>query len=579
MKRASMVALGCGTLFVGLGISVLVMLPVENIELYVNNNNITWTDKSRKNNLGDKYYIYNDEFLVNKVTENNYLLTKEKLIDEIGPDKIKKVEIDYTGNKIHLKWDEVQDLGTDNNIWVGLYSENERQVGYSNVVNINYASGVDNYVMEIGDKSFQLSDAEFVLDRGYLASGVTMAKVYAVDNRGNKGSVTTIPLYNYNIILSKEENTINFHIDDSTQNYKYKVYINGSDKGYVSNSDELNSILIDNESPNSITKLDIKTTNNKLNATWQEVVDNGSDYLVSVEAYGLKYYNTAYSDNISLSKKSEIKGYYYCINKKESYTITDKDTFITQSNVDYKGNYGDYYFHIAAVDSVGNISQTKTEKFSLINPYVDSIENGTSGDKIDSNDSNDKDNSSNNNTVTDSFNESEYLSIINKTLFLKGNISTYTYNKAIDLLKKVDLTDLKKLKENNIKIYLTDGSAEDLYLNFVGESLKDDITGIFVWDVDKPFIIVESAYIDSSLIHEIGHAIDYVYGKGNFLSDSKSFVDIYELEKDSLFTNDVYVKSSNKEYFAESYVKFCVEPYSLKNKAPKTYKYFKDNLN
>lgn len=579
MKKASIFALGVGTLFFGVGISAMFLTPKEKIVLSIDDNHITWVDDSKKNEMGDSYYIYNDDFLVNKVKDNSYFLTKEKLIDEVGPDKIKKISINYNNEKILLNWDEANDVGTDNNIWIELYNKNEKLVSYSNKVNMNYISGVDKYILEIEKETFELYNEEFSIDRQYLKNGITMAKLYAIDKRGNKGIETTVPLYNYSIILNKENDKINFHIDDNTQDYKYKLYINDLEEGFISNVDELNSILIDTEAPNSISNVDLNITDKKLNATWQGVTDKGSIYNIMLEGYGLKYYNSAISDKVSFTKVSEVKGYYYAVNQKDNYMLTDKDSFTVLPSIDFEGKYGTYYLHVAAVDSVGNVSKTKTFKFDFIDKSLvleeseddkNSTNNniGSNGENIDENVAD-----TNNNTS-----DKQYLTIANELLVLKGNVSQSVYNKAFSLLRKINLDELIKMKNNNIKVYITTGEAEDLYESLIGTKLSENITGIFTWNVDNPFIIVESAYINSSLIHEIGHAIDYLYGGGDFVSKREDFMGIYELEKDKLIEKDDYLKSSSSEYFAEAYMKYYLNTYSLKVKAPKTYEYLKSIL-
>lgn len=587
MKKASIFALGGGVLAIGFGVSVLLFIPKEKIQLYIENNHITWTDDSGKSALGNKYYIYNDDFLVNKVTEQSYFLTKEKLIDEEGPERINKVNINYSAKSIYFTWEDVKDIGTNNNIWIALYNENEKQISYSNSVNMNYSSGVYKYILELDGEEFEVYDTAFTVDRDNLKNGITIAKLYAVDNRGNKGAISNIPLYNYNIILSKEDNLLRFHIDDSTQGYKYKAYINGEDKGFVSNEEDLNLLIVDQKAPPVVNKTNFDIKDKKINITWEEVVDEGTDYLVRLESYGLTYYNTAYSDDIKINKTTETKGYFYAINKNSKYVVTDEDTFTTRTDVDFEGEYGKYYIHLAAVDNEGNISKTSTFGFELTDPSVNNViskDDESKVENLNSATSNNNQmsgstinvNNSINNVDNDTSNaEKTATNIIEDILITKGSVSIASYNKSVNILKKVSLDILKKIDEMGIKIYLTAGEAEDLYVSLIGKSIDESISGIFVWNISKPFIIVESAYLDSTLLHEVGHAIDYVLGNGKFISEDNEFLNIYEEEKDVYFSNNEYIKNSSKEYFAESYVLFCNNPYDLKIKAPKTYQYFK----
>ena len=578
-----MFALGSGIVAIGFGLSILFFVPKEKIDLYIEDNHITWKDESGKNTLGSKYYIYNDDFLVNKVTEQSYFLTKEKLIDEEGPEKVNKVNINYTEKTIYFTWEDVKDLGTNNNIWVSLYNENEKQISYSNSVNMNYSSGVYKYILELNGEEYEIYDTEFTVERERLNSGITMAKLYAIDNRGNKGVVSNIPLYNYNIILSKEDNLLRYHIDDSTQEYKYKAYINGEEKGFISSAEDLNSLIIDKSAPSLVTNTNFDIKDKKVNITWKDVVDTGTDYLVRLESYGLTYYNTAYSDDIKINKTSETKGYFYAINKTDDYIVTDEDDFTNRTDIDFEGDYGRYYIHLAAVDNEGNLSKTSTFNFELkdlsINNIISEGDNvvndNLNGAVSDSGQVNDNVSDSGNSSV-DIDSEKTSIDIINNILIAKGSVSVSSYNKSIDILKGVSLDLLKRFDSMGIKVYITSGEAEDLYVSLMGESIDESISGIFVWNISKPFIIVETSYLDSTLLHEVGHAIDYILGKGNFVSEDKEFLSVYEEEKDIFFSSNDYVKNSSKEYFAESYVLFCNSPYNLKTEAPKTYEYFKN---
>ena len=599
MKKASVFALGGGVIAIGFGISILLFVPKEKIQLYIEDNQITWKDKSDKNTLGSKYYIYNDDFLVNKVTEQNYILPKEKLIDEEGPEKVSKVNINYTEKNIYFNWEEVKDLGTDNKIWVSLYNEQDKQISYSNTVNKNYASGVYKYIVDINGEEFEIYDErEFTVKREDLSNGITMTKLYSIDNRGNKSNITNIPLYNYNVVLSKEDNILRYHIDDNTQQYKYKAYINGEDKGFVASSEELNSLLMDKAAPSPVDRPCFVIKDKKANITWEKVVDKGTDYLVRVESYGLTYYNTAYSDDITINKTSDIKGYFYMINKSNKYVLTNEDKFTERTDIDFEGDYGTYYIHLATLDNAGNLSKTNTYMFEIKDPSInntiiedyngseDNINNSKpNGGHVSNNNGhnsgNNSGNSNNNSNNADDSNsnietDTSDVDAIHNMLITKGDVSTGAYNKAVDMLDRVSLDLLKKMDNMGIKIYITSGEAEDLYVSLMGKSLDESISGIFVWNIANPFVIVESAYLDSTLLHEIGHVIDYISGNGKFISEEDTFVNIYQEEKDILFVNNEYVKKSSKEYFAESYNLFCNNPYSLKTKALKTYEYLKE---
>lgn len=586
MKKAKIIAATSGVVVTGLAACYLLLMPKEKIELIADGNNISWINKSNKSTLGCKYYIYNDEFLVNKVTDESYLLPKEKLIDEIGPDKIQKVTINYGDKFVTVTWKDVDDLGSDNEILVELYNEKERKISYSNSVNINFASGVKKYIVEFNGEEFEIFDNTFEIKKSLLSDGITIVKVYAVDNRGNKGIVSSMPIYNYKIILSKEDELLRYHIDDTTQNYTYRAVIDGVDKGVITNSDELNELLIDDKAPGVVKDVEFNFVDKKVNANWKDVSDNGNEYIVRLEASGNSYFNSAYSDDMKVERNSGLKGYYYAINKSSSYVVTNEDIFIDKSDIDFNSEYGDYYLHVASVDNSDNISKTTSFKFTVKDPTIIEEDKDSKNDANKDTSSNDNDNTistggnnsnnnegSNSNQSSESNTEKSKENMIKEILVTNGSVSTTNYNKAVDIISKLPYSVVESINNQGAKIYITSGEAEDLYKNLTGKEI-DSITGVFLYGTGNLVVISEVSYMDSSLLHEIGHMIDYILGNNSFKSSTNEFNEIYLEEKDTLFT-DKYAKSSTYEYFAESFAMYYNDNYKLRVKAPKTYNYIK----
>ena len=72
----------------------------------------------------------------------------------------------------------------------------------------------------------------------------------------------------------------------------------------------------------------------------------------------------------------------YAINKNNKYILTDKDKFTERTDIDFEGDYGKYYIHLASLDNDGNLSKTNTYVFELQDP---SINNSIIEDYISSN--------------------------------------------------------------------------------------------------------------------------------------------------------------------------------------------------
>lgn len=589
IKKAGIIALGCGILTVGVTTGISLSLPREEITLSIEGNKISWIDKSSSNLLDSFYHIYNDEFLVNKITERSYLLNEEKLIDEIGPNKIKKVNIVYNGDTVDFEWDDVEDLGTDNNLKIGLYDKNDSLKAFSNVIKKNYSSGVAKYIVEFKGDEYEVWDNKFSIKISDLKDGITTVKLYGIDNRGNKGAISSIPFYNYKIILSKEHDYLRFNIDDVTQKYLYKAIINGKDAGEIFNNEDLNAFIVDNKSPKAPKDIKIISSDKITNMAWAESVDIGNSYNVKVIGSGLNYYNNVSSDEVSIEKKSGVKGYYYSINKEKNYVVTNRDTFTNKCDVDHMGEYGSYYFHIAAVDNDGNISKTNTYRFEKRDSSLNVDNSGTNSSNNSNSNSNGSGNSNNgngnniqitppSNTVTEEIEsalDKKVKSIIKKV----GNVTDYSFNKSVSILKLLPENTIDYMSSREIYVYITTGEAETLYKTFTGKESEDSITGAFVWGGYTTAVICETAYMDSTLLHELGHAFDYISGNGVLISSSNEFKNIYSEEKDSLFPSDEYANSSENEYFSESFSMYYKDYRQLKNNAPKTYEFLKRYLN
>ena len=79
----------------------------------------------------------------------------------------------------------------------------------------------------------------------------------------------------------------------------------------------------------------------------------------------------------------------------------------------------------------------------------------------------------------------------------------------------------------------------------------------------------------SIVLHEVGHSIDYLMPDylGFSSEEDKEFINIYKKEKDILYNDNSYPRSTPAEYFAEAFQDYFINRMSLMEKAPLTYKY------
>ena len=84
------------------------------------------------------------------------------------------------------------------------------------------------------------------------------------------------------------------------------------------------------------------------------------------------------------------------------------------------------------------------------------------------------------------------------------------------------------------------------------------------------------------LLHEIGHMIDYEVRK-SFISGSMAFMKIYQHEKMHFCNMESYLyeyyTKDEREYFAESFREYVLEPLKLKSIAPNTFDFIDKYVN
>lgn len=77
---------------------------------------------------------------------------------------------------------------------------------------------------------------------------------------------------------------------------------------------------------------------------------------------------------------------------------------------------------------------------------------------------------------------------------------------------------------------------------------------------------------EENVLHEIGHILDIFNNNEHYWSATSEFQDIFEMEHEYANYDDYLVQDSN-EYFAESFLDYCLDPDMLRCKRPKTFEY------
>ena len=96
------------------------------------------------------------------------------------------------------------------------------------------------------------------------------------------------------------------------------------------------------------------------------------------------------------------------------------------------------------------------------------------------------------------------------------------------------------------------------------------------------YVKKNSALLDLTLYHEIGHMYDFKYYTFKCLSESDEFMDIFESERMNFktFHSDLdYFRASPEEYFAQAFAEYVKHPRRLKRYCPRTYDYINKYVN
>ena len=124
------------------------------------------------------------------------------------------------------------------------------------------------------------------------------------------------------------------------------------------------------------------------------------------------------------------------------------------------------------------------------------------------------------------------------------------------------------------KILLTDKDISNTYY-------KDYNFGsvIGIHDARKNIVYISNSKyaIDNALIHEFGHVLDSLT---DWSSMKGAFSDIFYTEKDTfeVYSVDNHYKTNEREFFAEVFQQFILEPDSCKSSAPQSYDFIKNKI-
>jgi len=526
----------------------------ETIYVICSEKKITWEFKDEKAIKNGCFVLYRNGKEVYRGDEFEYI--NPYLEDIEKPESIEDISLIYERDKIILDWEEPADKGTDNSLEVYFINRLGMKIFRSNELVYNYSSGISKYILNIGGSTFETTDSRIEIDYEELDSGLLDTSVIAVDKNGNESiPEILVSVRNIRLDVIDQDGKLTIINSDKEQDYTYKIHINNKEIELDGNTIDYKDIFTDTAPPEMpIVKISIEPECVVL--MWDPVKSVSKIYKFHIEGLGSKYNNRVYSEEFV--KISNIKGYYFSINNEESHTITYEDILINDPDqrfliiftsslpglkeglnisdnssisfmIDTNSVEHPLYIHIASVDNILNISETFTCEIPIPSKYkLKRVEPFF--------------------VKADKEYQSRYEDEKKHLALLPENI--------IDFLLK-----------HNLRIYFVD--EQKLY-----DSVTDtQYDGYYYGDSNS--IELSKTGLKSIVLHEVGHSIDYLMPDylGFSSEEDKEFINIYKKEKDILYNDNSYPRSTPAEYFAEAFQDYFINRMSLMEKAPLTYKY------
>ena len=155
---------------------------------------------------------------------------------------------------------------------------------------------------------------------------------------------------------------------------------------------------------------------------------------------------------------------------------------------------------------------------------------------------------------------------IDEVFKYNNNIQPSLINYASNYWYLIPENIREKFKNDDWTIEITDDNLSERY------NIEYNILGITL--PEEKLIVLSSGQenISKSLLHEVGHFIDY---SNEFPSKSKDFDNIYKLESNYVKERFSKVKFNKQEYFAEAFRLFILGDSKSKIALQDTFKYIK----
>lgn len=138
-------------------------------------------------------------------------------------------------------------------------------------------------------------------------------------------------------------------------------------------------------------------------------------------------------------------------------------------------------------------------------------------------------------------------------------------------LNKVPSNILSFLYQKGWTIQETDRDLGDYQYWDNGVLYDFHIRGVAYFNTREIFVRPDG--IETSTLHEVGHAIDY---EMNWISSGEEFRSIYISEKAQFFIQDSHDLKDESEYFAEAFQQYFLNGNTMKATTPRTYSFIEN---
>lgn len=455
-------------------------VPVK-AEVIMNNNVLEW-NPSRDNLKGITFEIFKDGNKIHETSQLKFIDEKQK--DTGAPSEIKEIETYRNIGNIKIAWKIPDDRSSNNKYQVFATNRMGLKVFKTEEISGGIVSGVDKYVVKFNGKEYQAKTPEFTLETKDLKPGTYTIEIKSVDKAGNSSEFKTFAFDYHKIDFNFKEGKLipkdsrytneshNFYMIDKALARDYSADIPQYDKKMFLINENLLNILDSGMKPTMTSPSYVKK-NEELIFSWSKPKSGKSTNEFYVEAVNKETLERTYSDLIEIESSSNMLGYHYALNTSSDYTVTPNDKYTSSNSVSVNLKElkidKKYYFHIATIDNSGIMSMTKTIQVNV--------------------------------KTSNSF---EYKkSLARQVVFKSKGLNNSDYKIVVeDIANNYNTTELKRLKEEGVKIYVFDEDFKEILSKEYGLKAENDI----LYKKNKTYYF-NSTKNSSSLINSLNKLI------------------------------------------------------------------------